>query len=217
MNERMEKKVGALPLLVVMLAILILPASAAGNVSTIPPEVVSSAKDWPLPNHDYDNHRDATNSTINSGNVNDLGLAWAFKILGIGRYGGAASNPIITGNTVYFQDLRGNIVALDIQSGETKWEATFNSSAVEGPNGPAVGWGKVFAAKDVNNMTALNASTGKNIWTMRISNITTTGIDIQPQVYDGMVYVSTVPGTSDIFYAPGGIGVILLWTRPLGM
>jgi outer membrane protein assembly factor BamB/plastocyanin len=216
MNEKLRKRFRALPLLVVMLAILLLPAFADGNDSAIPPEVASYANDWPLPNHDYDNHRAATNSSINSGNVNELGLAWAFKIPGIGRYGGAASNPIILRNTAYFQDLRGNIVALDLQSGETRWEAEYNSSAVEGPNGPAVGWGKVFAAKDIHNMTALNSSTGEEIWTTRISNITTTGIDIQPQVYDGMVYISTVPGTSDIFYAPGGIGVIYALDQATG-
>jgi len=216
MNVKPRKSVRALPLLMVMLAILILPASAMGNVSIIPPEVAGHAKDWPLPNHDYNNHRAAMNSTINSENVFDLGLAWSFKILGIGSYGGAASNPIITGDTVYFQDLRGNVVALDLQSGKPRWKDIFNSSAVEGPNGPAVGWGKVFAAKDVNNMTALDAGTGKEIWTVRISNVTTTGIDIQPQVYDGMVYVSTVPGTSDIFYAPGGIGVIYALDQATG-
>ena len=131
MNEKLRKSIRALPLLMVMLAILILPASASSNVSTIPPEVAGHARDWPLPNHDYDNHRAAMNSTINSGNVNDLGLAWSFKILGIGSYGGAASNPIIMGDTVYFQDLRGNIVALDLQSGKPIWEEIYNSSAVE--------------------------------------------------------------------------------------
>ncbi len=216
MNERMRKGVRALPLAVVMLAILILPASAAGNVSSIPPEVAGYANDWPLPNHDYDNHRAATNSTIDSGNVLDLGLAWTYKIKGIGSYGGAASNPIITGDIVYFQDLQGNIVALDLLSGQIKWEAIYNSSAVEGPNGPAVGWDKVFAAKDIHNMTALNSSTGEEIWTTRMTNITTTGIDIQPQIYDGMVYISTVPGTGDIFYSPGGIGVIYALDQATG-
>jgi hypothetical protein len=42
----------------------------------------------------------------------------------------------------------------------------------------------------------------------RLSEIRTTWIDIQPTIYDGLVYVSTVPGTGDVFYAPGGIGVI---------
>ncbi len=82
MFEKPRKSIRALPLLVVMLAILILPASAQGNVSTIPPEVAGHAKDWPLPNHDYDNHRAAMNSTINSGNVNELGLGLVIQDTG---------------------------------------------------------------------------------------------------------------------------------------
>src|SRR5690606_34663662 len=84
----------------------------------------------------------------------------------------------------------------------------YNVAEVVGPNGPAVGWGKVFVAKDLYNVTALDAGTGEEVWTTRLSEVATTGIDIQPSVYAGLVYVSTVPGTGDVFYAPGGIGVI---------
>lgn len=193
-----------------ILAAIVLPALAQSSniASAIPPEVTQYSKDWPLPNKDYSNTRDTNDSGINSGNINDLGVAWAFKIPGIGRSGGGASNPIILGDTVYFQDMKGNVFALDFQTGKTKWSNLFNSSSVEGPNGPAVGWGKVFIAKDIENMTALSSSDGKELWSKRLSNITTTGIDIQPTIYDGMVYTSTVPGTGDVFYAPGGIGVL---------
>lgn len=191
-----------------MLAVLILPAYAEVNASGVPPEAVEYAKDWPMPNHDYSNTRATMDAKIDSGNINSLGVAWSFKIPGIGGSGGAASNPIIQENTVYFQDLKGNVFALDLQTGSVKWNKTYNSSGIEGPNGPAVGWGKVFVAKDLYNMTALNASSGEELWSTRLSNVPTTGIDIQPQIYDGMVYTSTVPGTGDIFYAPGGIGFI---------
>ena len=67
----------------------------------IPPEVTEHAKDWPLPNRDYSNTRFTADATINSGNVGKLGLAWSFKIPGIGAFGGAASNPIIMGNNVF--------------------------------------------------------------------------------------------------------------------
>ncbi|MFB3764732.1 MAG: PQQ-binding-like beta-propeller repeat protein [Methanotrichaceae archaeon] len=197
-------------LIMLILAALAIPILAESNSSAagVPPEIMQYSKDWPLPNKDYDNTRATNDSTINSGNINSLGVAWAFKIPGIGAYGGGTSNPIILGNTVYFQDLKGNVFALDLQTGKTKWPKIFNSSAVEGPNGPVVGWGKVFIAKDIQNMTALNASDGKELWSTRLSNISTTGVDIQPMIYDGIVYVSTVPGTGDVFYAPGGIGVL---------
>jgi outer membrane protein assembly factor BamB len=212
--------VGRIVLVLAVLSMLILPvwAQIEGKVSDIPPEVTKYARDWPLPNRDYNNSRATMDSTINSGNVKNLGLGWSFKIPGIGRYGGAASSPLIIGNTVYFQDLKGNIFALDLKTGDTIWQKIYNSSAVEGPNGPAVGWGKVFAARDAYNIVALNATTGKELWTNQsaLSPVNTTGIDIQPSVYGGMVYISTVPGTSDIFYAAGGRGILYALNQDTG-
>ena len=181
---------------------------ASGVSDLIPPEVAEDAGGWPLPNKDYENTRDAQGSAITSKTVLDLAVAWSFPIPGIGAWGAAASNPIIVGEVVYFQDLRCNVFALDLETGELIWSRFYNVTEVVGPNGPAVGWGKVFVAKDLYNVTALDAGTGEEIWSTRLSQIPTTGIDIQPAVYGGLVYVSTVPGTGDVFYAPGGIGVI---------
>jgi len=174
----------------------------------IPPEVADHTEDWPLPNKDYENTRAILDSSITSENVSDLGIAWSFPIPGISAYGAASSNPIIAGDVVYFQDLRCNVFALELETGEVRWSKFYNVSAVIGPNGPAVGWGKVFVAKDLYNVTALNAETGDEVWSTRLSKVSTTGIDIQPAVYDNLVFVSTVPGTGDVFYAPGGMGVI---------
>ncbi len=198
--------VAALTLLLTLLVVG--TALADGSKGAIPPEVADHVEDWPLPNKDYENTRATVDSAISSENVLELGVAWSFSIPGIGAYGAAASNPIIAGDVVYFQDLRCNVFALDLEMGDVRWSKFYNVTDVVGPNGPAIGWGKVFVAKDLYNVTALNAETGDEIWSTRISEINTTGIDIQPAVYDGLVYVSTVPGTGDVFYAPGGIGVI---------
>ncbi len=173
-----------------------------------PSEVTKYARDWPLPNGDYSQTRATKNSSINSGNVNKLGVAWSFNMPGIGAYGGGTSNPIIMGKTVFFQDGKANVFAIDLQTGAVKWQKLYNTDKVVGPNGPALGYGKVFVAKDLYTIAALDMNTGKELWTNKLSNVATTGIDIQPSVYDGLVYVSTVPGTGDLFYAPGGMGII---------
>jgi len=196
-------------ILTLSLILMIAVGYCLGEVGgSVPPEVSDYSHDWPLPNKDYNNTRATFNSDINSQNVANLETAWSFPIPGIGAYGAAASNPIIMGDKVFFQDLRCNVFALSLETGEPVWSKFYNVSEVVGPNGPAVGLGKVFIAKDLYNVTALNAETGEEIWTTRLSNVNTTGIDIQPIVYDGLVFVSTVPGTGDVFYAPGGIGVI---------
>ncbi len=184
----------------------------------VPPEAMQYAQDWPLPNHDYSNTRAATNSTITSENVRDLGVAWSMPITGISAYGGAATTPLILGDTVYFQDLMSNVFSLNLQNGNVNWAQMFNTSNY-GPNGPAVGNGLVFVIKGHHNVSALSISTGEEIWTNRssLSPVNTTGIDIQPAVYDGLVYISTVPGTADInWYTPGGRGIIYALDQETG-
>lgn len=190
-------------------------AAGAANGS-IPPEVTQHSKDWPLPNRDYSNSRFTADATIDSSNVGNLKLEWSFTIPGITLFGGGASNPIIMGNNIYFQDLKANVFSLNQLDGHVNWEKIYNDSSVLGPNGPAVGWDKVFVAKDLYTIAALNSITGDEIWATKISNVNTTGIDIQPSIYDNMVYVSTVPGTGDLFYAPGGIGVIYALDQTTG-
>jgi len=194
-----------------MLILTIILTTAVGyglEGGSYPPEVAGYSEDWPLPNKDYGNTRATYDSEISSENVENLGIAWSFPIPGMGAYGAAASNPIIIGDRVYLQDLKCNVFALDLDTGEPIWSKFYNVSDILGPNGPAVGLGKVFVAKDLYNISALDAETGEEIWSAMISNVSTTGIDIQPVIYDGLVYVSTVPGTGDVFYSPGGIGVI---------
>jgi len=218
-----EKNWGLITTVLVVVVALIIAATAvvltsmpSGSANKIPPEVKAYANDWPLPGKDYNNSRWTKTSSINSQNVANLGIAWTYNITGLGAFGGATCTPLILGNTVIFQDAKANVIALDLQTGAVKWSRIYNESNVEGPNGAGVGYGKVFVAKDAYTMAALDLNTGQELWTNKLSNVNTTGIDIQPLVYDGKVYTSTVPGTGDIFYAAGGIGVIYALDQDTG-
>ncbi len=185
----------------ILLVILILPVWAADSAA--PPEVANYSKDWPLPNKDYSNTRALIDrdSGINSSNINNLSIAWSYPIIG-----GAASNPLILGDAVYFQDLKSNIVALYKSNGSVKWKKDYNLPVL-GPNGVAVGYEKVFAAAGYYDLVALSASSGEEIWSRNLSNKDTVGIAIQPLVYDGMVYVSTEAGETLSASDPaGGVG-----------
>lgn len=197
-------------------AVVLISVNSSKKADKIPQEVKTYAADWPLPMRDYNNSRATAESTINSQNVGTLAPAWSYSIPGIGTFGAANSVPLILGNKVLFQDARANVVALDFRNGSVLWSQMYNATQVEGPNGPAVGYGKVFVAKDAFTMAALDFNTGHELWTKKLSNVVTTGIDIQPIVYDNKVYTSTVPGTGDIFYAPGGIGTIYALDQATG-
>jgi outer membrane protein assembly factor BamB len=186
------------------------------SVSAIPPEVTQYAKDWPLPNKDYANTRATSDSNINSGNIKNLGVAWAVPLPGQGIFGSASTTPIIMGNTAYFQDLGNNVFAADLATGAIKWKKLFNETNI-GPNGIAVGWGKVFGSADPYNTAALDMNTGNQVWTSTISTQPTTGTDLQPGVYGGYVLTSTVPGSSaGDFYSGGASGIIYALDQATG-
>jgi glucose dehydrogenase len=159
--------------------------------SAIPPEVTLYAADWPLAGKDYANTRATTDSLINSSNINTLGVAWTIPLKGTA----ISTVPIIMGNTVYFQDRDYNIYSANMGDGSVNWMHSANTSWI-GPNGVAVGWGKVFGALDWYNMGALDATTGNEIWSVPLSSekdIPYLYINIQPIPYNGMVYAANSP------------------------
>ena len=189
-------------------------SSSTATVGSSPPEITQYAKDWPLANKDYSNSRATTDSAINSSNVKTLGAAWVSNVpSGQSTFGSISTSPIIMGNNVYIQDLGNNTMALDLATGQQKWQTVYNLSNT-GPNGPSVGYGKVFVSAGPYDVVALDSTTGKELWKTTLVDITknpsqgVNGIDIQTTVYDGLVYLSTVPGNTGVFYAGGGMGVL---------
>ncbi len=198
------------------------PSAASAGAGTPPPEVTQFAKDWPLSNGDYANTRATTNSTINASNVKNLGAVWAHNVpSGQSTFGSISTTPIIMGNTVYIQDIGNNIFALDLATGQQKWQKIYNL-ANTGPNGVSIGYGKVFGSAGPYDVAALDASTGKEVWRTTLIDITkdpsqgVNGIDMQTTVYDGLVYISTVPGNAGVFYAGGGKGVLYALDQATG-
>jgi outer membrane protein assembly factor BamB/plastocyanin len=177
----------------------------------VPPEVAAAGDEWPLPNGTYTSHRAASNSSIDSTNVDQLGVAWTYAIetQSASGFGALATNPLILDGVVYFQDLTSNIHAVNLETGEELWQTDYNVDQL-GPNGVAVGYGKVFAVKGLSEIVALNATDGTEVWSrdLRTQN-ETEGVTIQPLVWDGKVYASTVPGTSNDDFYQGGVAGIL--------
>lgn len=163
-----------------------------------PPEAIEFADDWPLPNQNLAGTRTAVNSPINSTNVAEMEEAWRFYAPGGGFSGNIATTPLIIGDSVYFQDLQGVVYALERETGEQRWAAgEKNAGVMFGPTGAAVGWGKVFAAKLGNRgrgqlVAAYDAETGEELWATDVTSaLGQAELNIQPFVYDGMVFAST--------------------------
>jgi alcohol dehydrogenase (cytochrome c) len=178
--------------------------SAAGQP---PPEVVPAADSWPAHNYDLSNSRATTHTQISAANVATLKKKWSFTIPGSGAFGNFATTPLVLSGVVYFQDLNSNVYAVDEQTGTLKWKHAFNSPSI-GPNGVALGYGRLYAAT-VSTVFALDPATGALIWKHKLTPSIHDGIDMAPQLYDNKVLLSTVPGSGvKHFYEPKAVGIV---------
>jgi outer membrane protein assembly factor BamB/plastocyanin len=163
-------------------------SASAISGSVIPPEVIQYASDWPLPQGNYESTRATFTSSINSGNVNTLGVAWTTPLLGA-----ISTNPIIMGNNVFLQDNSYNIWSIDFNNGKVNWAVSNNHTWI-GPAGVSVGWGKVFGSATSYDIAAWDMNTGKLIWDTPISNVNpAVHSDIQPIPYNNQVFTSAGP------------------------
>jgi outer membrane protein assembly factor BamB len=198
-----------------IVAVVAVAGSGAGSradaqapaVGQPPPEWAANAGAWPAHNHDLSNTRATTESPINSQTVSKLKVKWRFAFKGSGTFGVFSSTPISLNGTVYLQDLNSNVFALDRATGKVKWEHAFNQPSV-GPNGVAFGNGRLYGATETNAF-ALDPQTGKLLWTSpKLIRNNNEGIDMTPQLYDGNVLISTIPGNSKSFYKGNGDGIV---------
>jgi outer membrane protein assembly factor BamB len=169
-------------------------------VRTVTVSARPAARPWALQNGDLANTRVTHDASISSSNVARLGVAWTMPLTASSIYGTFAANPVIADGVVYLQDLDSNVTAVDLRSGNVLWRRTYDSQDI-GPNGVAFSKGVVYGAT-AKFAFALDARTGHELW--RNTKLVPSalqkgggelasgfGIDIQPQVVNGKVYLST--------------------------
>ena len=183
-------------------------SSHAAAVGQAPPEWAANAGAWPAHNHDLANTRATTQTPINSKTVSKLKVKWTFKFPYIGQFGAYTSNPIVLNGVVYIEDPDSNVYALNRETGAVIWKHLYKSVTPSGgPNGLALGYGLLFGATE-GSAFALNPSNGKQVWIHKLIGNNKEGIDMAPQLYDGKVLVSTIPGSSSNFYQGGAFGTV---------
>jgi glucose dehydrogenase len=183
------------------------PSTSAGRTTVAPPEVTQARADWPLPGRDYDNSRSQPDAAVDSTNVARLEEVWRVPLPGAAAFGNASSAPIVVGDTVYVQDLQSNVRAVDLATGRVRWTKEYGNFQI-GPNGPAVGYGRVYVAKDSRSIAALDADDGREVWSTEIADTETAGVDIQPSVAAGLVLAATVPVSLQGQFTGGDRGVL---------
>jgi alcohol dehydrogenase (cytochrome c) len=183
-------------------------SSQASAVGQAPPEWAANAGSWPAHNYGLANTRATTNTDINATNVAKLAPKWRFKLPYIGQFGAYTSNPIVLDGVVYIEDPDSDVYALNQQTGAVMWKHLYKSVTPSGgPNGLALGYGLLFGATE-GAAFALNPKNGAQVWMHKLIGNKLEGIDMTPQLYDGKVLISTIPGSSTNFYQGGAFGTV---------
>ena len=98
---------------------------------------------------------------------------------------GVYGNPAIADGTVYFGGYDGWIYALDLASGQIKWEADLGGHII---GGAVVAEGLLYVGSSNNRLHALDPATGTERWYFEAGD----DIWATPLVEDGVIYVAAM-------------------------
>lgn len=136
-------------------------------------ELQKNPEVWAMPSGDYANTRYSKLNEINAGNVKDLKVAWSFST---GVLRGHEGGPLVIGSTMYIHTPFPNkVFALDLDNDSAiiwRYEPKQDTSVIPVMccdtvnRGVAYGDGKIFLYQADATLVALDAKTGKVIWSV---------------------------------------------------
>ncbi|MES9975802.1 lanthanide-dependent methanol dehydrogenase XoxF5 [Candidatus Thiodiazotropha sp. LNASS1] len=150
--------------------------SAAGGVTANSEllKMQNNPNDWVMPNGDYAGTRYSKLDQINTSNVKDLRVAWTFST---GVLRGHEGGPLVLGDVLYIHSPFPNkVFALDLNDdGRILWKYEPRQDTSVIPvmccdtvnRGLAYGDGKIILSQADTTLVALDAKTGKKIWSVK--------------------------------------------------
>ena len=154
-----------------VLALAVLASPGSANQELLLME--KNPSDWVSPTGDYANQRYSKLAQINKDNVGDLKVAWTFST---GVLRGHEGGPLVIGSTMYVHTPFPNkVYALDLNNdGAIKWKYEPKQDPDTIPvmccdtvnRGVAYGDGKIFLFQADATLVALDAKTGKKVWSV---------------------------------------------------
>jgi len=162
-------------------------AAARCKASRLP---AASPAGWNGWSPGLDNGRFQTDGRLTAADVPRLKVKWAFAFAG-----GIGSQPTVVGGRVYLGTAAGRVYALDARTGCIHWRAETKGvrAAVSiGPLvGPSGGSGPLaaFVADRTGTVHALDAASGRELWSNRVETHPFATITGSPVLYHGRLYV----------------------------
>jgi len=161
----------------VLAAAMIAGVSACGNsensASSVTEEMLAKADtasgNWLTHGGTHEEQRFAKLTEINAENVGELGLAWSAEF---DTNRGQEATPIVVDGVIYTTTAWSKVYAFDAKTGEQLWahdpkvpgEVGFSACCDVVNRGVAVYDGKVFSGTLDGRLIALDAGTGKELW-----------------------------------------------------
>ncbi len=149
-----------------------LGVALAGTASSA---MAQAGNEWLHYGGDYANTRYSSLSQINTRNVNKLRVAWMHSL---GTLESQQSTPLVVGDTLYVTTSTGPryVFALNAKTGAIKWKYEpelpndYFSTVCCGLDSRGVAYanGRVFVPRLDAKLVALDANTGKEVWTVTV-------------------------------------------------
>ena len=166
--SRLRARSGLRPLLAVALA---LPALAFANADV--EKNIANSKNWAMQAGDMFNQRYSKLNQINKGNVGKMQVAWTFST---GVLRGHEGSPLVIDGMMYLHSPFPNkVFAIDLDTQKIVWKyepkqdpAVIPQMCCDTVNrGLAYAEGKVFLQQADSNLIALDAKSGKLVWSVK--------------------------------------------------
>jgi len=137
---------------------------------------IADPSNWAAQAGDYANHRHSELKQITASNVKNLQVAWTMST---GVLRGHEGSPLVIGDTMYIHTpFPNNVYAVNLKDQTFKWKYEPKQDADVVPvmccdtvnRGLAYGDGKIFLQQADTTLVALDARTGKVVWSVKNGN-----------------------------------------------
>ena len=155
---------------------------------------------WLLHGRDAGEQRYSPLEQVNTRTIGQLGLAWSYTMK-VPR--GVEATPLVVDGVMYVTSAWSIVYALDARTGKELWvydpqmpHSTVTKACCDAVNrGVAVYGDKVFVATLDGRLVALNARTGKPVWTQQTTDKTKAHVSTgAPRVGKGLVFIGNSGG-----------------------
>ena len=159
----------------ILVAVVASLAGASSNLAlaTDLEQAMAKSSNWAAQAGDYANHRYSELKQINANNVGQMQVAWTMST---GVLRGHEGSPLVIGDTMYVHTpFPNNVYAVNLKDQSFKWKYEPKQDASVVPvmccdtvyRGLAFGDGKIFLQQADTTLVALDANTGKVVWTAK--------------------------------------------------